>query len=202
MSNEFSSNTSTLSLDSVLHRPKLSTILFGKEAREIGNSKQIYSEEEPQKKVERRRRRKKKSESKSLTDLQFEELKGFIDLGFVFSEENKDSNLVSIIAKFRADEMAKANEFIRKQRQRDWEVAQLSLIEICKLQLVLQIRQIRPEIEPRKRFASSQGARVNGGGVPSAELVGCVLQVRNQARWCSAMAAIFVSETRESEEDK
>ncbi|KAM1213389.1 hypothetical protein PS2_004813 [Malus domestica] len=102
MSDELSSNTSfnlsTLSPDTVLHRPKLSTILSGKEAREIGNPKQIYSEEEPQKKVERRRRRrKKKSESKSLTDLQFEELKGFMDLGFVFSEEDKDSNLVSII---------------------------------------------------------------------------------------------------------
>ncbi|XP_068323390.1 uncharacterized protein [Pyrus communis] len=101
MSDELSSNTSfnlsTLSPDSVLHRTKLSTILSGKEAREIGNPKQIYSEEEPQKKVERRRRRKKKSESKSLTDLQFEELKGFMDLGFVFSEEDKDSNLVSII---------------------------------------------------------------------------------------------------------
>ncbi|KAM1105151.1 hypothetical protein ACFX13_013746 [Malus domestica] len=79
-----------------------------------------------------RRRRKKKSESKSLTDLQFEELKGFMDLGFVFSEEDKDSNLVSIIAKFKVDEMAKANEFIRKQRQRDWEAARLSLIEVEK----------------------------------------------------------------------
>ncbi|KAF5732555.1 hypothetical protein HS088_TW17G00082 [Tripterygium wilfordii] len=35
--------------------------------------------------------------SKSLTDLEFEELKGFMDLGFVFSEEDKDSSLVSII---------------------------------------------------------------------------------------------------------
>ncbi|KAM2560756.1 hypothetical protein COP2_012763 [Malus domestica] len=34
-------------------------------------------------------------------DLQFEELKGFIDLGFVFSEEDKDSNLVSIIPRLQ-----------------------------------------------------------------------------------------------------
>ncbi|XP_048441861.1 uncharacterized protein LOC125478117 [Pyrus x bretschneideri] len=130
ISDELSSNTSTLSPDSVLHKPKHSTILSRKEAKEIGNLKWIYSKEEPQKKVERRRKRKKKSESKSLTDLQFEELKGFMDLGFVFSEEDKDSNLVSIIVKFRADEMAKANEFIRKQWQRDWEAARLSLIEV------------------------------------------------------------------------
>ncbi|KAH7533203.1 hypothetical protein FEM48_Zijuj04G0105200 [Ziziphus jujuba var. spinosa] len=36
--------------------------------------------------------------SKSLSDLEFDELKGFMDLGFVFTEEdNKDSELVSII---------------------------------------------------------------------------------------------------------
>ncbi|KAB2637258.1 hypothetical protein D8674_027792 [Pyrus ussuriensis x Pyrus communis] len=100
MSDELSSKTtfnlSSLSPDSVLDRPKLSTVLSGKEAGEIENQKQIGAEEETPKKVERRRR-KKKSESKSLTDLQFEELKGFMDLGFVFSEEDKDSNLVSII---------------------------------------------------------------------------------------------------------
>ncbi|KAE8734287.1 hypothetical protein F3Y22_tig00000773pilonHSYRG00056 [Hibiscus syriacus] len=42
--------------------------------------------------------RKKKGKSKSLSDLEFEELKGFMDLGFVFSEEdNKDPRLVEII---------------------------------------------------------------------------------------------------------
>ncbi|XP_011650120.2 uncharacterized protein LOC105434720 [Cucumis sativus] len=36
--------------------------------------------------------------SKSLSELEFEELKGFMDLGFVFSEEDKnDTNLASII---------------------------------------------------------------------------------------------------------
>ncbi|KAI3697816.1 hypothetical protein L6452_30913 [Arctium lappa] len=35
--------------------------------------------------------------SKSLSDLEFDELKGFMDLGFVFSEEDKDSSLVEII---------------------------------------------------------------------------------------------------------
>ncbi|KAK4795189.1 hypothetical protein SAY86_013183 [Trapa natans] len=49
---------------------------------------------------ERRRRRKKKKKktlSKSLSDLEFEELKGFMDLGFVFTEEDKDTSLASII---------------------------------------------------------------------------------------------------------
>ena len=32
-----------------------------------------------------------------MSDLEFEELKGFMDLGFVFSEEDKDSSLASII---------------------------------------------------------------------------------------------------------
>ncbi|QCD87641.1 uncharacterized protein LOC114168442 [Vigna unguiculata] len=35
--------------------------------------------------------------SKSLSELEFKELKGFMDLGFVFSEEDKDSKLVSLI---------------------------------------------------------------------------------------------------------
>jgi hypothetical protein len=41
--------------------------------------------------------KKKLSSSKSLSELEIEELKGFMDLGFVFSEEDKDSSLVEII---------------------------------------------------------------------------------------------------------
>lgn len=44
-----------------------------------------------------RRRRKKKGITKSFSDLEFEELKGFMDLGFVFSEEDVNSSLVEII---------------------------------------------------------------------------------------------------------
>ncbi|ONI10751.1 hypothetical protein PRUPE_4G066000 [Prunus persica] len=103
MSDELSSKTSfnfsfCPSPDSVLHRPKLSTILSGKEATEVETPIQRHVEESPKKITRRRRKKKKKGESKSLTDLQFEELKGFMDLGFVFSEEDKeDSNLASII---------------------------------------------------------------------------------------------------------
>nr|XP_017245792.1 PREDICTED: uncharacterized protein LOC108217474 [Daucus carota subsp. sativus] len=35
--------------------------------------------------------------SKSLSELEFEEVKGFMDLGFVFSEGDKNSSLVKII---------------------------------------------------------------------------------------------------------
>lgn len=48
----------------------------------------------------RRRRRLRLSKGKasmSLSELEFMELKGFMDLGFVFSEEDKDSRLVSLI---------------------------------------------------------------------------------------------------------
>lgn len=47
------------------------------------------------KKGEKQRRNKKGS--RSLSNLEFEELKGFMDLGFVFCEEDKDSSLVSIL---------------------------------------------------------------------------------------------------------
>lgn len=43
------------------------------------------------------RGKKRNSKSKSLSELEFEELKGFMDLGFVFSEKDKDTRLVSII---------------------------------------------------------------------------------------------------------
>ncbi|KAM3284892.1 hypothetical protein P3S67_023691 [Capsicum chacoense] len=45
----------------------------------------------------RRTRRTKKGLSKSLSELEFEELKGFMDLGFEFSQEDVNSSLVEII---------------------------------------------------------------------------------------------------------
>ncbi|KAL0399694.1 UNVERIFIED_CONTAM: hypothetical protein Sradi_2312700 [Sesamum radiatum] len=39
----------------------------------------------------------RRSGSRSLSELEFEEVKGFMDLGFVFSDEDRDSRLVSII---------------------------------------------------------------------------------------------------------
>ncbi|OMO65451.1 hypothetical protein COLO4_31249 [Corchorus olitorius] len=99
MSDQLNISTSFLgsdsfSPDSVLHPPKLHKIISGKEITE--EELQEEEEEAPKKKVKNTRR--KKGFSKSLSDLEFEELKGFMDLGFVFSEEdNKDSRLVEII---------------------------------------------------------------------------------------------------------
>lgn len=89
--------------------PHLQTILSGKEVQSFDDS---LPEEEEEKQIQihetkpdratqtvrdRRRRRRRKSGSRSLSELEFEELKGFMDLGFVFSDEDRDSRLVSII---------------------------------------------------------------------------------------------------------
>ncbi|XP_057739540.1 uncharacterized protein LOC130956506 [Arachis stenosperma] len=85
---------------------KLQTILSGKDIMdtEHGERKaqvQVQLEGFPNKKKNNnntsRGRKKKRRGSKSLSDLEFEELKGFMDLGFVFSEEDKDSSLASIL---------------------------------------------------------------------------------------------------------
>lgn len=100
---------SAASPKSVLATPKLQTILSGKEVTEFTAGDIVEETEKvPEREkglVERRhtgrrrrRRRKKKGNSKSLSELEVEELKGFMDLGFVFSEQDKDSvDLVSII---------------------------------------------------------------------------------------------------------
>ena len=103
MSDQLNANTSFTSGSLSPESPKLLPILSGKEITEFESAKQSIdqSKEPPKKKVingERRRRgRRKGGESKSLSDLEFEELKGFMDLGFVFSEEDRDSSLASII---------------------------------------------------------------------------------------------------------
>ncbi|XP_030538602.1 uncharacterized protein LOC115746823 [Rhodamnia argentea] len=93
--------------------PKLRTILSGKEVsdfegeqttttRSEGETEESPSRNRGNKKSENTRRKKKKKErsqsSKSLSELEFQELKGFMDLGFVFSDQDRDdSNLVSIL---------------------------------------------------------------------------------------------------------
>ncbi|KAK7335427.1 hypothetical protein VNO80_27266 [Phaseolus coccineus] len=92
--------------NSVLTSQKLMPILSGKEVGDFPLEKGHGKHEDEQvvttKKVshsDRRRRRsfRKEKASRSLSDLEFKELKGFMDLGFVFSEEDKDSRLVSLI---------------------------------------------------------------------------------------------------------
>ncbi|KAF3451285.1 hypothetical protein FNV43_RR07380 [Rhamnella rubrinervis] len=99
MSDQLNTKTSfvsgSLSPDSVPLTPELHTILSGKEITEFGTPNRSHITEPAKKKSTNGRRR--KGESKSLSDLEFEELKGFMDLGFVFSEEDRESSLASII---------------------------------------------------------------------------------------------------------
>ncbi|KAL4585302.1 hypothetical protein LXL04_009919 [Taraxacum kok-saghyz] len=74
--------------------PRLQTIFSGMEVKEI---QEIGTPMKGKGRVSVLRRRKKYSKSKSLSELEFEEVKGFMDLGFSFSEKDKDSSLVSMI---------------------------------------------------------------------------------------------------------
>lgn len=84
---------------SVIIKPKkLQKILSGKEINDF-----VTGQETPSKKLREsrrfsRRERGRKGMKRSLSALEFEEVKGFMDLGFVFDEEaEKDTSLVSII---------------------------------------------------------------------------------------------------------
>lgn len=69
--------------------PHLETILSDREM--------VVSSETPKVEMTTRVDRRKKRLSKSLSELEFEEVKGFIDLGFVFSEDDVDSDLAEIV---------------------------------------------------------------------------------------------------------
>ncbi|KAJ1424645.1 hypothetical protein SESBI_11601 [Sesbania bispinosa] len=97
----------SLSPNSVLTPQKLQPILSGKEVGEFplekgaGNNEDKEEEAPTKKKLSHRhshrRRLKKGKTTRSLSDLEFKELKGFMDLGFVFAEEDKDTKLISLI---------------------------------------------------------------------------------------------------------
>ncbi|XP_042492321.1 uncharacterized protein LOC122071909 [Macadamia integrifolia] len=93
LSFQTSFNSDSPSPKSVLLVPKLQRILSDKEIVEVAESD--TKQENIEKPV--KKKRDLRSSSKSLSALEFEELKGFMDLGFVFSEEDKDSRLVSIL---------------------------------------------------------------------------------------------------------
>ncbi|GAU39883.1 hypothetical protein TSUD_69310 [Trifolium subterraneum] len=92
-------NHDSLSPDSVLISSKLETILSGKEVTDTEDENLVQTQTLLHKNNNSNINKvvKKRRGSKSLSDLEFEELKGFMDLGFVFSEEDKDSSLVEII---------------------------------------------------------------------------------------------------------
>ncbi|KAL3522533.1 hypothetical protein ACH5RR_015367 [Cinchona calisaya] len=92
-----SMNSGSLSPNSVLSTPQLEKILSGIEGNPESPRK-AKGDEQKKNKKRKKNIEAKKCLSKSLSELEFEELKGFMDLGFVFSEEDKkDSSLVEII---------------------------------------------------------------------------------------------------------
>lgn len=102
LSSKLSFMSNSNSPDSVLFSPKLQTIFSSKDiagADSLEISRKLEIERRPKTESRRRLRgrRMKRSESRSLSELEFEELKGFMDLGFVFSEEDKGSSLASIV---------------------------------------------------------------------------------------------------------
>ena len=87
-----------------IHPPKLKTILSGKEPAPSDDEIPMFEvtveehEQRWRKRGDRRRRRRRRSESsKSLSELEFEELKGFLDLGFTFSDAEADPRLMEIV---------------------------------------------------------------------------------------------------------
>ncbi|XP_048132319.1 uncharacterized protein LOC125314333 isoform X3 [Rhodamnia argentea] len=89
--------SSSLSPDSVLCTTPMHSMIYEEEEGFNWNNPRS-SEFSQGKKGRAGGRAKRRSLSKSLSQLEFEELKGFMDLGFVFSEEDiDDSSLVSII---------------------------------------------------------------------------------------------------------
>ncbi|CAL0306467.1 unnamed protein product [Lupinus luteus] len=103
-----------VSPDSVLPIQKLQTILSGKEVTDSEPEKEVLLSAPPKKKNFTRRKRRG---SKSLSDLEFEELKGFMDLGFVFTDEDKDSSLASIIPGLQR--LGKKNEEVEDSNDND-----------------------------------------------------------------------------------
>ncbi|XP_051125205.1 uncharacterized protein LOC127247420 [Andrographis paniculata] len=81
-------STDFTSPDSLTIEPCLQTILSQKE----------FLPKTPRLKKQSTNKYRNKASSKSMSELEFEELKGFMDLGFVFSEKDRDDpNLVEII---------------------------------------------------------------------------------------------------------
>ncbi|KAL2328036.1 hypothetical protein Fmac_021463 [Flemingia macrophylla] len=87
--------------NSVLFPQRLRKIPSGREIREFSCEKHAREGAKIKRKGKRfghgRRRLTEGRTTRSLSELEFKELKGFMDLGFVFSEEDKDSGLVSLI---------------------------------------------------------------------------------------------------------
>lgn len=97
LGSKIGSFSDSLSPNSVLLPQKLKPILSGKEVIEFTSEKESTDAKKASHRSHRTRLRKGKKTSRSFSELEFKELKGFMDLGFTFSEEDKDSTLVSLI---------------------------------------------------------------------------------------------------------
>ncbi|KAK4766488.1 hypothetical protein SAY87_008130 [Trapa incisa] len=88
---------SAASPKSVLVHSKLQSALPGKEVEKVSEGEKGLIGRRHARKISRKKK-KWNSRTRSMSELEFEELKGFMDLGFVFFEQDKDSvDLVSII---------------------------------------------------------------------------------------------------------
>ncbi|XP_004487581.1 uncharacterized protein [Cicer arietinum] len=106
LSSKIGAFSDSLSPNSVLTHQKLKTILSGKVVEDFtienthakeDEEKEAFDTKKVSHHTQKTKLRKGKSTSRSLSELEFKELKGFMDLGFVFAEEDKDSRLVSLI---------------------------------------------------------------------------------------------------------
>ncbi|KAA0052609.1 uncharacterized protein E5676_scaffold255G008330 [Cucumis melo var. makuwa] len=98
-------------------------------------------------KPERSRRR--KLERKSLSELEFEEVKGFKDLGFVFTEEDRNSELASVIPglnRLGSEEEEKEKEEKRTLDDDDDEESRVSRPYLSEVWEVLAMDRRREEI--------------------------------------------------------
>lgn len=98
LGSKIGSFSDSLSPNSVLLPQKLKPILSGIEVKGFTLEKESTDAKKMSRRGTRRTLlRKGKKTSRSFSELEFKELKGFMDLGFIFSEEDKDSRLVSLI---------------------------------------------------------------------------------------------------------
>ncbi|KAK6917717.1 hypothetical protein RJ641_018468 [Dillenia turbinata] len=122
MSEQLDLKSVSLSPNSVLETPKLEKILS---VKELGDEDEVKSTKLENRGSKRRTRMERRGlSSKSLTELENEELKGFMDLGFVFLDEDKDSTLVSIIPGLKTEKEKKEGvyEISRPYLSEAWDV--------------------------------------------------------------------------------
>ncbi|XP_047333279.1 uncharacterized protein LOC124936795 [Impatiens glandulifera] len=84
----------------------------------------VFSDEEEDMKKKKKakfRGQRKRGMTKSLSELEFEEMKGFMDLGFVFSEEDENSRLVNIIPGLKRSVNNKVDSVQRPYLSETWD---------------------------------------------------------------------------------